>query len=450
MGLGYLAAMLERAGIGVAVVDAKLDRLTFDKTLQAVRDSMPDMVGITAMTHEINIASRLAEQIKKIIPHAFIVIGGVHVTALPLETLRANPAFSIGIIGEGERSFIDVIRLTEKGECDFSQLNGVVYRKGGEVLLSPPAERIEKLDELPFPAWHMFPRASEYIIITSRGCPFSCIFCMRALGQQVRKRSASNVVQEIEDVFNRRKPKRFLFYDETFTLDKNHVYEICGLLVQKGLNNRIKWSATTRVDSIDKDMLLKLKEAGCDHIEFGVESGNQDILKAIKKGITMAQAQRAVGLAKELGFHTETAFILGHPNETVQTAYETVHFASKLNADIVQLGIMVPYPGTEVAQLARKGLGGYKIISSDWSDYNKQLGNALELEHLSRKDLERMQLVGYLKLFIYNKRYLDLLRFVLNFRREMFAFLKNYLRKNKTHQPSRVNLSMMLQMIFKR
>ncbi|MDP2928548.1 MAG: radical SAM protein [Candidatus Omnitrophota bacterium] len=219
-------------------------------------------------------------------------------------------------------------------------------------------------------------------------------------------------------------------------------------MIKKGLSKDIRWSATTRVDSVDKDLLQKMKEAGCDHIEFGVESGNREILKKIKKGITIEQAANAVRIAKDLKLHTEIGFILGHPDETAETAYQTIYLASMLNTNYVQLGIMVPYPGTEVADMAKNGLGGYKLLSNDWSDYNKQLGNALELKNLSRKDLERIQFAGYLKLFIFNRRYKDLLLFLLDFHREAFAFIRNYFRKGKTSNPSNVSLSLMLKMIF--
>lgn len=450
VGLGYLASVLEKNGISVKIIDAKLDRMSFNDTVKAISSSGANVLGFTAMTHEINTAGKLAKRIKEEAPKTIIVIGGVHVTALPVETLKAYEAFDLGVLGEGEISFVELLRRIEKNNFDFSGIKGIVYRKDKEILLSHPAERIKDLDTLPFPAWHLFPNATEYIIITTRGCPFSCVFCMQAMGRQPRKRSALNVVEEMEKVILERKPRRFLFFDETFTLDKKHVYDICDLLIKKGISRVISWSATTRVDNIDRDILLKMKEAGCDHIEFGVESGNKDVLKRIRKGITLEQAERAVRLAKDLGLHNEIGFIIGHPNETLQTAYETLSFASKLNADIVQLGIMVPYPGTEVALMAREGRGGYNVISDNWSEYNKQLGNALEMENLSRKDLERLQLIGYLKLFVYNRRYLDLLRFIFNFRREMFAFLKNHFRKDKKSKPSRIGFTLMLRMIFSR
>lgn len=448
VGLGYLAAVLKKQGIDVSVVDAKLDRLDFGQTIKRIMDLNPGMVGITAMTHEIKLAAALAEEIRKLSPDTFIALGGVHVTALPEETLKKNEAFDIGVMGEGEMLLPELVRLVEKGGRDFSGLTGVAFRKDGQVVISGASGRIEELDELPFPAWELFPRAGDYIIVTSRGCPYSCIFCMQASGKRVRRRSAPNVVAEMENALALKKPNRFMFFDETFALDKKRVHDICDLLIKKRLNKKIKWSATTRVDSVDKELLQKMKDAGCDHIEFGVESGNEEVLKKIKKGITIEQAVNAVKIAKDLDLHTEIGFILGHPDETAETAYQTIYLASRLNTNYVQLGIMVPYPGTEVAEMAQKGLGGYKLLSHNWSDYNKQLGNALELKNLSRKDLERIQFAGYLKLFIFNRRYKDLFLFLIDFHREAFAFIRNYFRKGKTVKPSSVNLALMLKMIF--
>jgi len=448
IGLGYIAAMLEKNNLKVKVVDAKLDRLSFTQTVELIKDLKPDILGISAMTHEIDTAAKLSSQLKHLLGKIFIVIGGVHVTALPKETLNEYPCFDAGIIGEGEYAMLELVKKIENSDYDISQIKGVVYRKGTQVLLSESAGRIEDVDLLPFPAWHQFPNASKYIIITSRGCPFSCVFCMQALGRKVRRRSAENVIEEMSRVLDERRPERFLFYDETFTLDKERVYAICDLMIKKGISKRVPWSATTRVDSIDKDILLKMKEAGCDHIEFGVESGDQKILDDIKKKITLKQAENALALAKDMNFHTEGAFILGHPNETLSTAYKTIYFAAKLNPDIAQIGIMVPYPGTEVFEMAKRGEAGYKILSRRWSDYNKQLGNALELDSLSRSDLEKLQLVGYLKLFVMNRRFRDLLKFILNYRREALSFIKNYFRKDKKQNDSNITIKMMFTMLF--
>jgi len=290
-----------------------------------------------------------------------------------------------------------------------------------------------------------------YRIITSRGCPFPCVFCMRASGKTQRVRSPENVVSEIEHVIKVEKPEKFMFSDETFTLNKNHVNRICDLLIEKKLHKEIKWGSTTRVDVISFELLDKMKSAGCYEIQFGVESGNEQVLRAIRKNIHMDQASKAINLAKRVGLHTEAAFILGHPNETFDTAYDTINFAAQLNPDILQLGIMVPYPGTEVASMAERGEGGYKILSNNWSDYNKQLGNALELDSLSRVDLEKLQLIGYLKLFIFNRRFLGLLRFIFAYRLEMVSYIKSVVfQKRKSTRKSEISFYKIIMLIIDR
>lgn len=447
VGLGYLAAVLQKNNIAIDIINSKLERLNFAQTLKRIIDCRPDIIGFSAMTHEIEMAAKLAASSKEYLPKVFTVVGGVHVTALPIETLKQYFYFDAAVTGEGEYSFLDLVNNLEQKNFDFSQLKGVVYRDGQKINFAKPAEKINDLDTLPFPAWHLFPQACEYIILTARGCPFSCIFCMQASGRVVRKRSEKNVVQEIEHVLSQKPPKWFRFHDETFTLDKKRVFAICNEIIQSGLNKKIRWSATTRVDSIDKETLLKMKEAGCKHIEFGIESGDQKMLDSMQKRITLQQAINAIELAKNLGFHTEGAFILGHPHETLQSAYRTICFGAKLNPDLIQLGIMVPYPGTEVARLAARGEGGYKVISHNWSDYNKQLGRALELENLSRTDLEKLQLLGYLKLFIFNNRFSDLLRFLWNYKREGLSFLRNYFKKHKNKSSSKMSLLLMFKLL---
>ncbi len=451
IGLGYLASYLENAGIEVKVIDAKLERLPLEKVVEMTLLEEPDVIGITAMTHEINRANETAISIKKYIDNALFIIGGVHVTALPRETLSAYNVFDIGIMGEAERKLQKLVEAMSQGKRDFSDIDGIVYRNGTSIMLNKEENWIQDLDSLPFPAWHHFPKATVYRIITSRGCPFPCIFCMRASGKTQRVRSPENVVREIEYVINERKPEKILFSDETFTLNKNHVNKICDLLIEKNLHKKIKWVSTTRVDVVSLELLGKMKSAGCCGIEFGVESGNEKVLRTIRKNIHMDQARKAIYFAKKVGLHTEAAFILGHPNETIDTAYDTINFAAQLNPDILQIGIMVPYPGTEVAKMAERGEGGYKILSNDWSDYNKQLGNALELDSLSRADLEKLQLIGYLKLFVFNRRLLGLLKFIFSYRLEMFSYIKSVIsQKRKRTRKSAISFYKIVQLILDR
>lgn len=211
IGLGYLSSYLENTGVGVKVIDAKLERLSLERVVEMTLLEKPDVVGITAMTHEINRANETAISIKKHINGALFIIGGVHVTALPKETLSSYNVFDIGIIGEGERTLQKLVETLSQRKSDFSDIDGIVYRNGTGVMLNKEKSWIQDLDSLPFPAWHHFPKATVYRIITSRGCPFPCVFCMRASGKTQRIRSPENVVREIEYVINEKNLKNYCF-----------------------------------------------------------------------------------------------------------------------------------------------------------------------------------------------------------------------------------------------
>ncbi len=433
IGLGYLAAAVLQAGYAVKVLDAKLEHRNLRQTLRVIADYAPDILGLTAMTHQIDDAAAVAGKYKKIDPEVVTVIGGVHVTALPAETLRQYPMFDYGIAGEGEIAFMDLIAALAVDQKKRTNISGLVYRENGNVIANPP-ERISNLNRLPLPDWRIFPRMKTYNMITSRGCPYTCIFCMRALGQTVRARGLEEVMAEIRGVVRDVGPERIIFHDETFTKNRDRVYALCRRLIAEGIHRKVKWKVATRVDTVDRALLRIMRQAGCDYIEFGVESGNEQILQSLKKGITRAQAERAVKIAKELGYFVGCGFILGNPHETLATALETIDFAARLNPDLIQLGIMVPYPGTEVRKLALRGEGGYRMITSDWRHYNKQVGNALELASLSRKDLERLQLIGYVRLFLYNGRIIDFVKFMLAFRREMLSYFRNILLRRRAQK----------------
>jgi len=346
IGLGYLASAVVKEGYDVSVLDAKLERKSFDESIKIVEEYSPDILGLSAMTHQIEDAAEFVMEYKKRHPDTITVIGGAHITALPSETLKQYPQFNFGIAGEGEISFVELINMLKTGKSGFDEIAGLVYRNAKSVVICNHPERIKDINALPLPAWKFFPKIKTYHIITGRGCPYSCSFCMRSFGKEVKQRSVDTVIKEIKGVLDELKPEEICFLDETFIKDRKFIYDLCDQLIKHGINKKVKWSiSATRVDSVDKTILKIIKDAGCHHIEFGVESGNSDILKKIKKGITKEQARAAVNDAKNLGYHVECGFILGHPDEKLETALETIDFAAKLNPSLIQLGIMVPYPG---------------------------------------------------------------------------------------------------------
>jgi radical SAM superfamily enzyme YgiQ (UPF0313 family) len=382
------------------------------------------------MTHQIIHTANVSEKIKKMFPDTKIVIGGAHATIAPLETLSEFSVFDIAVIGEGERTLIEIVKTISDYGLEpkmLSSIKGIAWRYENEIKINEPREQITDLDSLPFPNYdHIQRKIKIYPIFSSRGCPFNCIFCCRIHGNQLRVRSPTNVVKEIEYAIQKYKPILIDFADDQATFPRNRMLEICDLIINKNLNEKVKWTVLSRVTNVDYDLFKRMKEAGCINIDFGVESGNREILKIIKKGITIEDAKSAIYMAKKARIKTGSYFIIGHPFETIETAKQTITLAKELNTDTVSFGLMVPYPGTEVNEMMKKGFGNYKPISSSWDDFDKQIGNALELRNLSRKQLERLQIDAYLTFYVRNFRFLSLIRLVISQRKLVIKYLKKF------------------------
>lgn len=427
IGIGYMAAFLEKNGIDCSIIDAKFERLDLEDVMHRLQKENPDILGISAMTSEIYSAAKVAEEAKKRLPNCTTVIGGAHAISIPNETLEEFKDFDILVTGEGEITFLDLIQTIEENK-PLDNVKGIMFRKDGEVKVNSPREWIQDLDSLPFPAWHKYPEIPPFFyVLSTRGCPYNCAFCMTILGKQQRKRSPENVVDEIEWLVDTYKTEEISFLDETFTWDRDRTLRLLNLIIDRGLNRKMKWIAQTRVDRVDEDIFLKLKEAGCFKIEFGVESGNQKILNNINKGIKLEKVEEAVRLAKSAGLEVGCSFIIGHPFETRETAQDTIDFIVKLNPDIISLGIMVPHPGTRVYEMAKKGEGNYRLTTADWREFIKFGGSGLELENLSRHEMEKLQAKAYLYLYIKNHRFFDFIAYAFEHRKQALAAAKKML-----------------------
>jgi radical SAM superfamily enzyme YgiQ (UPF0313 family) len=236
--------------------------------------------------------------------------------------------------------------------------------------------------------------------MSSRGCPFRCSFCFRLLGEQVRFRSLESVMQEMKrdrDVFGAR---QFFFQDETFTVDRERTVQFCEAVLRSGLRRDTDWICETRVDAVDRELLLRMKDAGCTLINYGVESGSQDILDKSRKKITLEQIRQALAYTKELKIRTFTNFIIGNPYDTPRTIKQTIQLALELDSDFASFTILTPFPGTETREMARNRVGGLRLMSEDWRDYSNQFGNALELEAVPRTMLERFQRQAYFRFYV--------------------------------------------------
>lgn len=427
LGVAYLVAHLESKGIACAVFDANFCTWSEEELLARVLAYTPDLIGISSMTHEIVRAHEIARRIRAVMPHIPIVVGGCHATALPQKTLEQFPAFSAAVYGEGEKTIEEIVAAIKNGpNVSFEGILGMAYRmRDGSLKTNPPRPRLsnEELDELSRPALHHYydrPDALSdtddwYVMLTSRGCPYQCAFCMQVLGHEVRRRSPEKVVDEIEFAVCNYGAHTIYFADEIFLFDDKHTHAILDLMIQRGIHKKIKWRCSTRINIVTETLLAKAKAAGCWALELGVESGNDEILRNIQKNITREQVVRAVSMIKKSKIFAEALFILGHPNETRKTIRQTIDFAASLNTDAIAVGIMTPYPGTKVYEMAKKGEGGYRLLSTDWSDYDKYGGRSLELKDIPLKELEMYQRQALLLFYCKNFRFADLAKFVFRY-----------------------------------
>ncbi len=432
LGLGYVAACLVHGGHDVRGIDAKTHGLDLSTVVRQVHGINPRLVGVTAMTHEIVHVGRLAGAIKKVLPEAIVMVGGPHTTALPEETLSEFSAIDVAVRGEGERTAFELAAAIAGGNPrhTWASIAGITYRDNGQIVRNADRPFIEELDTLPFPAWERFPTPPKgWGLYAGRGCPFRCAFCQRVLGSRIRLRSVDNVLAEIQELEERIGQRTSWFQDETFGVNLRWTNELLDRLIERGhRQDRVwHWKANSRANLADRALYRKMKQAGCTMLDFGIESGNPSILRRIHKNITLSQARRAIAAARAAGLRTNAFFIIGHPGETWSTAMQTVRFAPMCGADSIAVGVMVPYPGTEIWNMARRGQWGYRLTSRDWRHYDKYFGNALESRYLTHREMELLQSLTYLSFYIGTGRYRELLEFVSRFRREAGQMVRRLL-----------------------
>ena len=400
LGLGYLASCLRQAGHEVTILDALRDALPPDQVCKIVQAERPDLVGVTILSlfyPEARSRVRLLKQACS----CKVVIGGHHVTALPEASLTETNA-DCAIVGEGEDTIVHLAGALE-GAGEFADISGLAYRCDGSVVMNEPSALIENLDGIPFPAWDLvgleryppishgtihrrFPNAP---IITTRGCPYRCTFCAARLtaGTKLRKRSAENVVDEIEMLYKNFGISEFHFEDDNFAFEKQHAYRICEEIVRRGL--RVDWSCPNgvRVDTLDDELLAMMKRSGCYMLALGIESASQEILEAAHKKMNIDVVPETVRRMRVHGILSMGFFILGLPGETQETALKTIDFAKTVDLDFVMFTHFVPLPGTEIFdQLTRSGRDPEEFFGS-----HLMSRAVLETEHLSRADLTRLQ-----------------------------------------------------------
>ena len=381
LGLTYVAAALEKVNHNVQILDFNVRKVKHAEFEEKIRNA--EIVGITGMLTEYHEIVQLAHTVRTINNGAKIVLGGALATSLPERMLQASQADAV-VIGEGEKTIVELVSAIERNE-QLGAIRGIAYRENGNIIVTEPVIPIADIDTIPFPARHLlemrlYPtnqfetfglklkrKNRSTVLISSRGCPYSCTFCFKGMwGNKWRGRSPENLIEEMELLKREYGMNGFLFYDDTFNVDKNRVFKFCQLLKERELD--VNWYCNTRANLLTKEMLEAMHDAGCIGVAFGIESGNQEVLDSIKKSLTLEQVRQAVKWTKGAGINVIGYFIFGLLGETKASIRQTLDFARELDLDFYGFSLPNPLPCTQLYDSAvEAGLISDDIARDEWT-----------------------------------------------------------------------------------
>ena len=424
-GLLYVAAALENHGHQVTVIDNEVLGIDDEQLLEKIAHTNPDMVGMGATTPEFPHIANLLNIIHNELG-AVTVLGGPHATAISENIISSNAGIDYVVRGEGEITTVELADSLTNGVPPAS-LPGLAFRRNGEVVVTPDRPLISDLDALPWPARHLldshgyrYPsrgRGMQEVatMITSRGCPYSCIFCYSMHGHQVRYRSVDSVIREVESVVKDYGIRYIIFHDECFTLSKKRVMQFCDEVLRKQLD--IRWFCFTRGDTIDEEMAEWMAAAGCVKVSLGVESGSQEMLDRSGKRTRLEKIAKAFRILGKVGIETRGSFIVGLPGEDRRSLRHTVDFAKSLRMYHFGLNIATPYPGTKMWQMAEKG-DGIRFENRDLSAFRRWGNAVIATDGLEARDLVQAQRKALIQFYLRPKI--------------LWFFLREYLRGNRS------------------
>lgn len=396
LGLLSLASYVTEhlAEIWIGILDARPKLLSTRETVKRILAMRPDLVGITMTTVLVHEAETIAESLKEVLPHVKIIAGGPHVSGTGGSILERCAVFDAAVFGEGEVTFGEILKAV-RDDKSMEGMPGVICRNNdGVIVRSLPRELIEDLDSLPMLNWNLLPGFPEdypsniffspggamATLTTSRGCPFRCRFCDQStFGHRFRASSAQRIVADVCRLREGYSVEYVVFCDDTFTLDRERVLEICDRLSR--LKHNVAWSCDANVMTVDSEMLRAMKKAGCWSVSYGIESGSETVLRSIGKNIDIGRAYEVIRETREAGIHAKGLFILGTPEESKETIKETLHFIRSAPISSLNLSKFTPYPGTAIES---------KIDHREAIDYSMLNGMRFVLgsRHLSIQELE--------------------------------------------------------------
>jgi anaerobic magnesium-protoporphyrin IX monomethyl ester cyclase len=391
LGLAYMAAVLRENGYLVQLVDLSLRCFTPRYLRRFLTTKQPEMVGISTLTESYPNAVRIATLVKELCENIPVIVGGPHVTFMDEEVLE-NDCFDVVVLREGERALLELANFYIRGEGCMEAIEGICWRQGNRLYRSPSRPLMEELDHIPLPARNLLfldKYRNAGAVITGRGCPGRCIFCSAGAmsGNRYRKRSPERVLRELR-ILCQMGIELLLFVDDSLTADLDRLDRILFLMNRAGID--LPWLCESRVDIEDPDFFQKMAQAGCAGVQFGIESGSQRVLSGLGKGTTLEQVVAAVAGAAKAGISPVGTFMIGLPQDTVETAMETIQLAEELQREYyAQVGISIatPFPGTPMFRdVHRLGLA---IQERDYGRYNLYTP-VMETKHLSREQIRNL------------------------------------------------------------
>jgi len=463
VGLGYIGAVLQKAGHRVRIVDGMVSSyekhpisseftrfgLSDEEILREISSFQPEVVGISCMfTSYFKDAHNIAKMVKEFNRNILVVFGGAHASTFP-EAVMKDKSVDVTIIGEGEITICEVLERY-KNKQDFNGIKGIIHRVNGTLKKEEPREFIQNLDELPFPAWELLEkdlgiiqqenRGNKFLmrkpvghILTSRGCPNDCYFCSVKLVWERgwRGRSGKSVVDEIEFLKNKYGFREFHFVDDNSSVSKKRMHEICDELLKRKLDVKLATPTGIAIATLDKEILTKMKRAGFYRLCFGIESGDPETQKIIKKRVDLDKAREIIAIANKLGFWTSGTFIIGFPHETTREFRNTIEFAKNSNMDFAIIYLLTPQPGTEVYAIFKQqgliDLDAYIDPSSEyWYKISITYSNGFKNLTFSNQELQEILSRAYKEFLLYKlfsaKTYLNLIRKIRSFEDLVYMF----------------------------
>ncbi len=392
-----IGTLLRNEGYTVKVIDSGVDANDFNKLLKIVKDFKPDIVLINTSTTTIDDDMYTSKFLKlNYNKNIKTILFGIHTSVKYEDILNSNNMIDFCIIGEPEITIKELISCIKDNNCNYKSIEGIAFKDSNKIIRTPDRKVIENLDILPKPDWSLvntdnyrlpFTNEKFLLVNTNRGCPYKCIFCNAYVyyGRRHRHHSVEYIVEELKQNVYKFGVRNFMMWAEEFILDKKFVQELSKAIIKENLN--IKWVCNSRVDAVDLETLELVHKAGCWNIAYGIESGVQEILDKLKKQITLEQIRKAVSMAHKAGLQVTGHVIIGFPWDTIETMHQTEKFVNSLNLDFVQYYCAMPYPGTELYDMAIKNNW---INTNDWSKWEHNY-SVLDYPHLKSTEIMKLR-----------------------------------------------------------